>query len=373
MLSRSTVFRLLCLIPTSYGLNDERDWYASQCGNWQAKYRKLHTKIVTGILPPRYVIFSMSSGLADCLSGVVTAFYFSLLTDRAFKIADKRWPLVYNRVSVDWFEERSFEYFANESNFNESKTAIIKENYVQKGKKILFAAFASKSLKSVHSDFTTILIRTHFGLTHKLFDNPHHYRELYAMGLRPETAYGCALSFLFEPWPSVMAPIASIISKLDQTDPGFIGIQIRVGDQAFRNKTLHVNLSSYLPFIQCAEKIEQIAYSNNSRVKWYLISDSLHVRRQAQQLYPHKIVTSITDALSNMRFDQKDAGMSLAVAENWLFSSAQYFVISPRSGFGRSAAVRSMRWKAVYTVDAKAKQACYLTNFETLIRLPPYI
>jgi hypothetical protein len=37
------------------------------------------------------------------------------------------------------------------------------------------------------------------GVTAKLFNNPYHMNYLYSIGLRPETAFGCAMNFLFRP------------------------------------------------------------------------------------------------------------------------------------------------------------------------------
>jgi hypothetical protein len=44
-----------------------------------------------------------------------------------------------------------------------------------------------------------IFMKTNRGVTGKLFDNPYHSKQLYSMGLRPETIFGCALNFLFRP------------------------------------------------------------------------------------------------------------------------------------------------------------------------------
>ena len=59
--------------------------------------------------------------------------------------------------------------------------------------------FLSTDLRTVHPEQSVIFVASNRGRTYRLFDNPHHRRALASMGLRPETAFGCAFRFLFEP------------------------------------------------------------------------------------------------------------------------------------------------------------------------------
>lgn len=59
--------------------------------------------------------------------------------------------------------------------------------------------FRSTDLRTVYPDQSVIFTGSNRGRTYRLFDNPHHRRALASMGLRPETAFGCAFRFLFEP------------------------------------------------------------------------------------------------------------------------------------------------------------------------------
>lgn len=36
------------------------------------------------------------------------------------------------------------------------------------------------------------------GMTYQIFRNPYHAHQLYEMGLRPETAFGCIINYLLE-------------------------------------------------------------------------------------------------------------------------------------------------------------------------------
>lgn len=56
------------------------------CGHWQEAYTKLHAEILSGQRPPRYAVsVAVEAGLADRLSGLITQFYYALLSGRAFK------------------------------------------------------------------------------------------------------------------------------------------------------------------------------------------------------------------------------------------------------------------------------------------------
>jgi hypothetical protein len=59
-------------------------------------------------------------------------------------------------------------------------------------------------------------------------------QRLLDMGLRPDTAFGCAARFLFEPQPAVRELFAEEIDRLSDPAALKIGIQIRTNDDAFK-------------------------------------------------------------------------------------------------------------------------------------------
>jgi hypothetical protein len=64
--------------------------------------------------------------------------------------------------------------------------------------------FRRTDLRTVYPDHPVIFVTSNRGRTYRLFDSPHHRRALGEMGLRPETAFGCAFRFLFQPNSAVM-------------------------------------------------------------------------------------------------------------------------------------------------------------------------
>ena len=65
------------------------------------------------------------------------------------------------------------------------------------------------------------------GKSVSLFSNPAHAPTLYGMGLRPETAFGCALNFLFRPHAAIRQPFERELAMLERPDTLTIGMQIR--------------------------------------------------------------------------------------------------------------------------------------------------
>jgi hypothetical protein len=57
-----------------------------ECGQWQQDYAELHRQILGGEKPSRYAMVYCTRGMADCLKGAVTIFYFALFTSRAFQV-----------------------------------------------------------------------------------------------------------------------------------------------------------------------------------------------------------------------------------------------------------------------------------------------
>ncbi len=64
------------------------------------------------------------------------------------------------------------------------------------------------------------------GVTVTLFQNIHHQRELYRMGLRPSTAFGCIYNYLLFPKPETLAVLDKELQEVLAADV-LIGVQVR--------------------------------------------------------------------------------------------------------------------------------------------------
>jgi hypothetical protein len=87
-------------------------------------------------------------------------------------------------------------------------------------------------------------------------------QALYDMGLRPETAFGCAFRFLFSPNDAVKEAFGTEFERLEDShnDVLKIGVNIRLGDWVFDSKMDRsiANLSFLQGTFDCAHAIEAV-------------------------------------------------------------------------------------------------------------------
>ena len=110
----------------------------------------------------------------------------------------------------------------------------------------------------------------------------------------------------------------------------------------------------------------------------YLVSDNHHVRAAALERYGKKVLTAVEAKIEHTankegKSDEQALsleGMRTAVGEHWAFGMTDYQVITHNSGFGRTAAFRSMRTKSsLYTVGVPFADAvdCSVEGHTTLL------
>jgi hypothetical protein len=202
----------------------------------------------------------------------------------------------------------------------------------------------------------------------RLFDNPHYTSQLQSMGLDRLQAFSCIFHFLLQPKPEIFRIVSALFHNM--TDPANhrvlkIGIQIRTGDHTLameeQNHTLPHNLDAYSKHFRCAQQIEAFALQqgNYSHAVWYLVSDSLALRRAAVKSYgAHKVWTHLSSTIEHSSKEQSEfnqqrvtlSGFKLAAAEWYMFSMTDFQVITKQSGFGRSAAMLRAKPHSVYTI-----------------------
>jgi hypothetical protein len=138
-----------------------------------------------------------------------------------------------------------------------------------------------------------------------------------------------------------------------------IGIQIRVGDRTLvKGRRDFTPLAQYDAFFDCAAQLEASRRASpRQRVLYYLISDSVRLRKLAVAALGPKLVTSLDVPVQHSRkeYDLSEEGLrrgfESAAAEMWLFSLTNYQIITLHSGFGRLGAYMSGRFHQVYDID----------------------
>lgn len=83
---KTSVENLLQWVPPAPAVYDDFFPQSKQCGDvWRTKYSRLHSSIVNGEAPARYLVsVAVAKGTADRVTGFVTQFYLALLSGRAF-------------------------------------------------------------------------------------------------------------------------------------------------------------------------------------------------------------------------------------------------------------------------------------------------
>jgi hypothetical protein len=305
------------------------------CGHWQHKYSSLHKDILAGRLPARFAVHvSPRSGFSDRLVGMVSVFFYALLTERAiifWRGPDDGLPqvgLAFEGPHINWTASEPYKDWLGpipEGLFSHPDSAGPSWRHWDMLAGSGLAMYDRGDLLELGREVRTVLQTMHRGKSVALFSNPHTAARLYGMGLRPETAFGCALNYLFRPHAGIQRMFKRELAVL--TDPSVftIGLQIRCGSRAAcgNNSTWvapclgsaaspdlgacclrrtgdssvlepsrdRVDAGRLHCFVHCAEQVEQHWVVGNASVAWYVVSDSVHVRRRVEALHGAKVVT----------------------------------------------------------------------------------
>ncbi|CAL8469091.1 g8632 [Coccomyxa elongata] len=357
--------------------------YGAQCGKgWQEQYTLLHATILQSKpAKQRLAIVELhKNGLGDRLTSAITIFYFALLSGRAFRIDwkgasnDVALTSALEKPNVDW------EFKAGDLEGQEGTQRV---NWFQKDgywpqHTEPFDAFGGNDLALMWREARAVVFAINTGVVDTLFYNPYHRQQLFEWGLMPETAVGCALDFLFRPRAEVLDLVRDVHAQLRDSGALKLGIQIRLGDDYLKDKPRGtcdeaVDDEHVERWFRCAAKVEEEYRVEGRPVYWYIVSDCPSLRTEAAKLYgakvllpSHEMVTEhIEHASGNATRDR--LAFRTTVAEQWLFGMTDFQVITERSSFGRLAALRSLRFRSVFTVrsaEALAERGRNISTWE---------
>jgi len=385
--SETMVFRYLLCYNHSRYLSLEDD---GRCGSWQQAYRQYASEMLQ--LPPemqRLAVFSAErSGLCDRLTSAVTIFYVALLTKRAFKIEWKNLaPLesAFDQPNINWTTSPS----DMDPTLGAVKTRQYYTNKIVPEWHSLNDYFSRENLTQRDADVRTLAFELNQGQIWTLFENPNHKRDLEAMGLLPETAFGCAMHFLFSPRPETLAvmketwqeiwpyiserkrrkllPLLPEINNSQYATELLIGVQVRLGDWVFSNpdqcKTAFQQDDFTCSMFKCADYLSN---SVNASTKFVLISDCVGIRWAAKEYYGDRLITYLSDLteVSHVEQNRSLETLRLAASELWLFSMTDYQIITRDSSFGRVGAFLSLGWHQIHTMyPGRSYTECDLLKF----------
>lgn len=357
------------------------DW-AAECGGtgWLAAYTKLHADIRSGARPERLLIHVLpTTGLADRLTGSLTLFYISVLSGRAYLQTSVQGQLGLNAafnypfISLNTNLSTALSDGVTCGRYPCLSTTMsplrpIKYDPItgQNGRYAIY--FLTNRDDYCNGDMLrddlslvppgsngsaqVVVASSNRGRTYKLFDNPHHNNSLRKLGLFPETGVSCATRYLFSLKPTACNAFCRYASLALATAKSRgslrVSIQIRTGDKAFLNDTgLSWNLID--PFFKCAQEASALRRKvGDPDPLFFLVSDSLRVRRQAKAMYGERLLVDTATPVEHISFNKEKnrtraiqlatRAMQTAAAEMWLMAEADIHIVSYQSGFGMIAA-----------------------------------
>ncbi|KAI8647037.1 hypothetical protein BD408DRAFT_409107 [Parasitella parasitica] len=378
-----------------------------ECGNWQDRYTNLHKKDMTyleqykeGIFPndidvdnrPKFVSYLCKEvpknsnrgcgGLADRMGGMISTFFYALLTDRAYLL---NWapmnplPLeaIWERPHVDWSHDPE----EMEALFTDNTNPLLGYQKVDTlNKKLknltstMFPDGGNTDLKQLWNG-TYIEVRSNRGYIIRTFNIHEKYRRtLNQMGLTKENAFKCITNFLFRPTIGSRRFLNAYKRLFEMESVLSIGIQVRTDDNALANPQYDVNgLEKWGHFLKCASELASFKKKDHHKhIVFFLVTDSAHLRdefvalntnRELAKTYiggdivdissmvitglpiehiePDQIAKYIdVEVHKEVNLQRMTPGVNSAYMENWLLGETQYRVISIQ-GYGKMASFYS--------------------------------
>ena len=246
------------------------------------------------------------------------------------------------------------------------------------------------------------------GLTHYFYQSAGLRAELEGRGLRQALAHGCMVNAVLGLSEEVQRKFAPFAQRLRAPDVLTVGIQMRLGDAAMIGQKGLTDkhradiawqsdderlLQHATSFLRCAAQLVALHSTRAAHPSLYfIVSDSARLRevliaRLNASATPVMIIPSggefrvgHTDSgdkslysdTSALRVEEVASYLQVAAGEQWLLGWCDFLVIDQgASGFGRSAALRSLRVGRAW--DGRAHHRCdgdtgYLTttNWEQL-------
>jgi hypothetical protein len=242
---------------------------------WSTWYQKHYLKGTFNQESHTYVVsYGFNSGTADRLSGMITIFFYALLTNRTFFIYEEninpKLEYAYDFPNVDivirdlesgvvstmntLINQRNMTSLMYETEMNRYYL-INQVNYINESSHEGFYVFRD-ILGEQTNAFSPVIVASNRGLTLRMFENPFIQKKIKSFNLNPATAFRSFFDFLFKPnsdtW-SLIEPYKDILSNDDLLK---IGIAIRVGDSVFQgdeNLIIQGNTSKFDHFYKCAQ------------------------------------------------------------------------------------------------------------------------
>lgn len=383
-------------------------------GEWLLDYASLHEAAAArrnstnvsgppgsrGRAGPLLVSVSVEAGLGDRIIGVMSEFFWAVLSGRALLLTSyadgtlPRWEDAVEPVLFDWRAE--------ETEFPVALTAPLHYTYrgargwggqrtpdgpvdstrdaiaylVNGGSHVFASEDMARYSGLKEGGRHRLFVSSNRGGVVALFRNPHHASWLtQTASLAPHTAWACGFRALFAPAPAVLRDYGPTLDRLRSLQGRCIAVNVRAGDAFLSGVLIMSNISEqHAAYFACAERAERslieteragadAAAYDQAPVPWYVTSDSPELRRLVQQRWGASRI--ITDPVTRYVHgdcrghghpctpELETAAIVHAVGQLYAASLCATHVFSGGSGFGRSAAFASPATGA-YVMEAEA-------------------
>ena len=361
------------------------------CGtSWQAAYRAVHHAASVSNAP-RILVFDVAGngGLADRLTGLMTALLIAVLTDRALTLDWPGYEAVFDTPHLQALPQLLGSARAAASADRREIT------WLNGNRRLLLQQLvdARGGLEALWPE-RIVVLRSNRGFTQQLLSSPGFQARAQERHLTPRNGqFGCLFNFLLRPTETTLAPVTTLLAAM--RDPTFatVGVHVRAGDTTFavegagdaaregttmqaRGKKLydsHAFIYSYAYDLAVAiaanrTRAAAAAAAANASVgselttarspprgvepRLLLLGDSSALRHHVAALHDPRHILLPGGSVSHVAkvaTPQQAAALSHAVGEHWLYTHAAAFVYSSHSGFPRTAAARSLRDDAIHT------------------------
>ncbi|GAA6043644.1 hypothetical protein JCM8097_000852 [Rhodosporidiobolus ruineniae] len=327
-------------------------------GTWQQEYAELHADMLSGKREPRLLEFvcrdgDYCGGIADRLLGMVTTFLYSVITKRAVSMTWEQpapLDLLFDSPNVDWSRPfNASSTLADHAPYSDTalfaqREEINAHNWFDKQIDKFFPSFVDDY--GGENGTTWLQLNFNRGVVIRSFSYPSIRPHLDRLGLKLETAYSCLINYLLRPKPAVLAFIHQYTSLFSLPEYFVIGLQVRTGDTSmYATRKDAVNtVKHHQPYFRCAAQVASTYAHPSQKVLLYLITDSRVLEADALEAFDHVVVTGLKPAHVEIKTGKEEGfkavkraadGFLRTVAEQWIFASTDFQILTYRSGFGK--------------------------------------
>ncbi|GAA6013116.1 hypothetical protein JCM10207_006177 [Rhodosporidiobolus poonsookiae] len=350
--------------------------HAGKCegATWLDSYAKMHREMLSGEREPRFISYHCEQGincggLGDRLLGMTSAFFFGLVTNRAF-LAEWQSPIpldvVFDSPHVNWtyssYTSAAHPILGDKHLVDAAAELDIihfdrlsvdmtfgTRSWQGKGKKLM-PGFERRDL-AYQSPW--IKMFTNRGMIYRSFKYKHLQKSIDRLGLQPTNAFACISQYLFRPKPPALDLIAEYTSVLALPSVFSVGIHIRTGDRSMKDlewDRSQNTVKRHTQFFRCARELASTYASPSQRIVFALVTDSAALKADAIKSFGDRVV--VTD-MQPQHVHQKSGhanGVFSAVVEDWILAKTDMLVATQDSGFGKLAAFMHARENSTVTI-----------------------